>query len=316
MLEISQLRCFVAVAEEMHFGRAAERLNMTQPPLSRQIKLLEHQVGTPLLMRTSRVVRFTAAGKAFFPDAARILRLADEATTTARRIAGGEKGSIAIGFTAAFGYGLLPEMVRRLRQRVPDVSLILKEMVTSEQIEALDSGQLDVGLLRPHAPHGNLQTLLIGRETLMLAIPQRQAKSWPKEPTLASLDGKPFITYSPYEASYFYKLVQSVLDREGVRPDIVDYVPQIHTMLALVDSGIGVALTPETASRLHFAGVVLRHVAMNPARPVEMVCSFRKDNENPILRIFRRQVLGPLSNSQLSLKEKVSRAGKTGGLPL
>ena len=101
MFEISQLRCFVAVSEELHFGRAAERLHMTQPPLSRQIRLLEHQVGTPLLERTNRVVRFTAAGKAFFPEAARILRLADEAATTARRIAKGEKGSMAIGFLPA-----------------------------------------------------------------------------------------------------------------------------------------------------------------------------------------------------------------------
>ena len=297
MLEISQLRCFVAVGEELHFGRAAERLNMTQPPLSRQIRLLEHQVGTPLLTRTNRVVRFTAAGKAFFPEAARILRLADEAATTARRVAKGEKGSIAVGFTAAFGYGLLPQMVRRLRQRVPHVSLTLKEMVTSEQIEALDGGQLDVGLMRPHPPHGNLETVLLAREALMLALPQRLARSWPKEPTLASLHGKSFITYSPYEANYFYQLVQSALDREGVRPYIVDYVPQIHTMLALVDSGIGVALTPETASRLRFQGVLLRKIAMKPARPVEMVFSYRKDNENPILEIFRREVLATLKTA-------------------
>jgi DNA-binding transcriptional LysR family regulator len=294
MFEISQLRCFVAVGEELHFGRAAERLHMTQPPLSRQIRLLEHQVGTPLLERTNRVVRFTAAGKAFFPDAARILRLADEAATAARRIAKGERGSIAIGFTAAFGYGLLPEMVRRLHQRVPNISLTLKEMVTSEQLEALDAGHLDVGLMRPHPPHGGLATVSLGREALMLAIPEKHARSWPKEPTLACLHQKPFLAYSPYEASYFYQLVQGCLDREGVQPDIVDYVPQIHTMLALVDSGIGVALTPETASRLHFEGVLMRRMTMNPLRPVEMVFSYRKDNDNPILEVFRRDVLETL----------------------
>src|SRR5581483_7280031 len=277
MLEISQLRCFVAVGEELHFGRAAERLNMTQPPLSRQIRLLEHQVGTRLLERNNRSVRFTAAGKAFFPEAARILRLADEAAATARRIAKGEQGTIAIGFTAAFGYGLLPEMVRRLHQRVPGVSLTLKEMVTSEQLEALDAGQLDVGLMRPHPTHGGLETVLLAREALMLAIPAREARKWPKEPGLRSLHGKPLIAYSPYEASYFHQLVQAALDREDVRPEIVDYAPQIHTMLALVDSGIGVALIPETASRLHFAGVLLRRLLTKPARPVEMVFSYRKD---------------------------------------
>lgn len=291
MFELSQLRCFVAVGQELHFGRAAERLNMTQPPLSRQIRLLEHQVGTPLLERTSRVVRFTAAGRAFFPEAGRILRLADEAAAAARRIAKGEQGAIAIGFTATFGYGLLPDMVRRLRQRVAGLSLTLKEMVTSEQLDALDAGQLDVGLMRPHAPHGELETVLLGREALMLALPARQAKAWPREPTLRALHGKALVSYSPYEASYFHQLVHSALDREGVNPDIVDYVPQIHTMLALVDAGVGVALIPESAARLQFEGVLLRRVTMKPARPVEMVFCYRKDNDNPVLRIFRREVL-------------------------
>ena len=154
MLEISQLRCFVAVAEELHFGRAAERLNMTQPPLSRQIRLLEHQVGTPLFERTNRVVRLTAAGKAFFPEAGRILRLTEEAAVTARRVAQGDRGSIAIGFTATFGYGVLPDLVRGLHDRSPNISLTLKEMVTSAQLEALAMGQLDVGLMRPHPPRG------------------------------------------------------------------------------------------------------------------------------------------------------------------
>jgi len=296
VLEISQLRCFVAVGEELHFGRAAERLHMTQPPLSRQIRLLEHQVGTPLLERTNRVVRFTAAGKAFFPEAARILRLADEAAATARRVAKGDRGAIAIGFTAAFGYGLLPELVRRLHQRVPNISLTLKEMVTSEQLEALDAGQLDVGLMRPHAPHGGLETVLLGREALMLAIPQPEEKEWPRQPTLASLHGKPYIAYSPYEANYFYQLVHGYLQRDGVKPNVVDYVPQIHTMLALVNSGIGVAITPETATRLHFEGVVLRRIQMKPLRPVEMVVSYRKDNDNPILRIFRDEALATLKS--------------------
>jgi len=312
MLEIMQLRCFVAVGEELHFGRAAERLAMTQPPLSRHIKLLEHQVGTQLLLRTNRVVRFTAAGKAFFPQAVRILRLADEAATTARRVAAGARGSLAIGFTAAFGYGLLPEMVRRLHQHVPEVALTLKEMVTNEQVAALESGQLDVGLMRPHRPHASLQSVLLQREALMLAIPKAQARRWPREPTLASLHGQRFISYSPYEAGYFNQLVQSVLDREGVRPDIVDYVHQVHTMLALVDSGIGVALTPETATRLHFEGVVMRRVTMRPAAPVESVYAYRRDNDNPILRTFRQEVLESLRTRTVDAHGAEPRARKAG----
>src|SRR4029453_19543815 len=106
-------------------GGSGGGMESTRPPLSRQIRLLEHQVGTPLLERTNRVVRFTAAGKAFFPEAARILRLADEAAAMARRVAKGESGSLAIGFTATFGYGLMPELVRRLHERAPNISVTL-----------------------------------------------------------------------------------------------------------------------------------------------------------------------------------------------
>lgn len=292
MFEISQIRCFVAVAEELHFGRAAERLNMTQPPLSRQIRLLEHHVGTPLLERTSRVVRLTAAGKTFLPEAARILRLASEAALAARRTARGERGTLAIGFTATYGYGLLPEIVRRLHARAPGVALTLKELVTSAQLEALGSGQIDVGLLRPHLPQGELDTAPLGDEALMLALPAADAAAWPGQPALQALAGRPFLMYSPYEAGYFHKLVESSLERARVKPDVVEYVAQIHTMLALVAAGMGVALVPQSAARLRFEGVELRQVAMDPARPVEMVYSWRRDNDNPLLEILRRDILG------------------------
>lgn len=291
MFELSQIRCFVAVAEELHFNRAAQRLNMTQSPLSRQIRLLEHHVGTPLLERTSRTVRLTAAGKSFFPEAARILRMAEEAASTARRVAKGESGSLAIGFTASFGYAMLPELVRRLRDRSPGISLTLKELVTDAQLEALNSGQLDLGLMRPHAKHGELKTVSLGAESLMLALPEREAKKWPKNPTLSCLHEKPFLMYSPYEARYFYQLLHDCFERLGIVPDIVEYIGQIHTMLALVNSGIGVALIPEAAARLQFEGIVLRRITSDPQRPVERVCAYRKDNDNPILDIFRREIL-------------------------
>lgn len=291
MFELSQIRCFVAVAEELHFSRAAERLNMTQPPLSRQIRLLEHHVGTMLLERTSRSVRLTAAGKSFFPEAARILRMAEEAASTARRIAKGENGSLSIGFTAAFGYGLLPEMVRQLRLLAPGISLTLKELVTSAQLEGLDSGHLDLGLLRPHVTHGELTTVSMMRETLVLAVPASEADQWPEQPTMDCLHGKSFLMYSPYEAGYFYQLLQKMFERANVKPEIVEYIGQIHTMLALVHSGIGVALIPEAATKLNFAGIVLRKMQTTPELPVEMSCSFRNDNDNPILDIFKRRIL-------------------------
>jgi len=288
MFEISQLRCFVAIAEELHFGRAAERLNMTQPPLSRQIRLLEHHIGTPLLERTSRVVRLTAAGRAFFPEAARILRIAEDASFTARRVAKGEQGTFAIGFTAASGYSLLPQVVQRLRQRAPGVALTLKELVSTAQVEALNAGEIDIGLMRPHAVNAELESVVLAREALLLAIPADEADQWPREPTLACLHRKPFVMYSPYEARPFYRMLSDRFARAGVVPDIVEHIGQVHTMLALVGAGSGAALIAEGAARLKFDGVVLRKM---DTEPVDMVCTYRRDNENPVLRVFRQDVL-------------------------
>jgi DNA-binding transcriptional LysR family regulator len=288
MFEISQLRCFVAVAEELHFSRAAERLNMTQPPLSRQIRLLEHHVGAQLLERNSRTVRLTAAGKAFFPEAARILRIAEEAMFAARRAAKGEQGSLAIGFTSASGYSLLPEVVRRLRERSPGVSLTLKELVSTMQVEALNAGELDLGLMRPHPVSGDLDSQLIATEALMLAIPDSDADLWPLEPTLADLHGRPFVMYSPYEARPFYQMLSERFARAGVVPDVVEHIGQVHTMLALVRAGIGAALIAEGAARLKFDGIVMRRVA---TEPVDTVCTYRRNHDNPVLQLFLDEVL-------------------------
>ncbi|MDB5748866.1 MAG: LysR family transcriptional regulator [Massilia sp.] len=288
MFELSQIRCFVAVAEELHFSRAAERLNMTQPPLSRQIRLLEHHVGVPLLERNSRNVRLTAAGKAFFPEAARILRIAEEAVFAARRVARGEQGNLAIGFTSASGYSLLPEVVRRLRERLPGVTLALKELVSTAQVEALNAGELDLGLMRPHAVNAELDSVRIATEALMLAIPEGEAGLWPLQPTLQSLHGKPFVMYSPYEARPFYLMLTERFARAGVVPDVIEHIGQVHTMLALVRAGMGAALIAEGASRLQFDGIVMRRMA---TEPVETVCAFRRDNDNPVLQLFMSDIL-------------------------
>lgn len=288
MFEISQLRCFVAVAEELHFTRAAERLNMTQPPLSRQIRLLEHSVGVILIERSSRAVTLTAAGKAFLPEATRILRLAQEAAVKARRTARGEQGMLSIGFSAASGYSLLPEVVRRIRQACPDVALNLKELVSTAQVEALNAGEIDLALMRPHTINSELESVLMVTESLMLAVQASQAGAWPDEPTLGCLHGRPFIMYSPYEARPFYQMLSERFAREGVVPDVVEHIGQVHTMLALVGAGLGAALIAEGACRLKFEGIVTRRVA---TEPVQLVCAYRRGNENPVLALFKNKVL-------------------------
>lgn len=288
MFEISQLRCFVAVAEELHFSRAAERLNMTQPPLSRQIRLLEHSVGVPLLERSSRAVTLTAAGKSFLPEATRILRLAQEAALKARRSARGEQGTLSIGFSSASGYSLLPAVVRAIRQACPDVALNLKELVSTAQVEALNAGEIDLGLMRPHSVNSELESALMVTESLMLAVQQADADAWPVAPTLDCLHGRPFIMYSPYEARPFYQMLSERFARAGVAPDVVEHIGQVHTMLALVGAGMGAALIAEGAGRLKFEGVVLRRVDTDP---VQLVGAWRRDNGNPVLQLFRQRIL-------------------------
>lgn len=300
MFEISQLRCFVAVAEELHFGRAAERLNMTQPPLSRQIQLLEHNVGVQLLDRSSRVVRLTAAGHAFLPEALRILRMVDEAGLLARRVARGEQGSLTIGFTSASGYTLLPEVVRRLRERTPELALSLKELVSTAQVEALGAGQLDLGLMRPLALHQELVSLPIATEDMLLAIPAREADSYPLAPTLACLHRRPFIMYSPHEARPFYQMLTSRFERANVAPDVVEHIGQVHTMLALVSAGIGAALVSQSCARLQFDGIVLRRME---TEPVHTVCVYRRDNENPILQMFVRDILPGFDGARMARRD-------------
>jgi DNA-binding transcriptional LysR family regulator len=290
LFEISQLRCFVAVAEELHFSRAAERLNMTQPPLSRQIRLLEHSVGVALLERTSRSVTLTAAGAAFLPEATRILRLAQEAAVKARRTASGEQGSLTIGFSAASGYSLLPAVVRGIRRACPQVALNLKELVSTAQVEALNAGEIDLGLMRPHTINSELESILMVTESLMLAIQESDAHLWPEAPTLDCFHGKPFVMYSPYEARPFYQMLSERFARAGVVPDIVEHIGQVHTMLALVGAGMGAALIAEGAARLKFEGIVLRKVATDP---VHLVATYRRDNDNPVLALLKQQVLAP-----------------------
>lgn len=288
MFELGQLRCFVAVVEELHFGRAAERLHMTQPPLSRQIQILEQRVGTQLLNRSNRTVGLTPAGRAFFPEAVSILQRADAAALLARRIAAGGSGSLNIGFTAAAGYSVLPDVLRRIRLRFPDTVISLKELVSTVQLDALNAGEIDIGLNRAIHQHSNLACIPIRSEALLLAIPEREAYRWPDDPTLACLDGQRIIMYSPYDAGPFYQLLMRRFEEEGVVPDIVESVGQMHTMLALVSAGIGAALVSESCLRLQFEGVTYRRLS---SEMVSTVCAYRRDNENPVLRLFARDIL-------------------------
>ena len=284
MFELSQLRCFVAVAEELHFGRAAQRLNMTQPPLSRQVQLLERILGVVLLDRTSRSVRLTPAGRSFLIEAKRILRLAESAALATRRIASGDAGRVAVGFTAASGYSFLPNLVDLARTQLPNVDLTLRELVSGEQVEALLTGRIDLGLVRPPLTRPEFDKVRVLTEPLVAALPSGDPRLDKDRISLADFDGRPMIMYAPEGAGYFHAMLTAMFDEAGASPQYVQHMAQIHSILALVHARIGAAVVPEAATKLHFEGVEFRPLDTTPERPVELFVAWRRDNDNPSLK--------------------------------
>lgn len=283
MFDFSHLRCFATVAEELHFGRAAARLNMTQPPLSRQIQVLERILDVQLLDRTSRSVRLTAAGRSFLPEAQRILRLAETATHVTRQIAAGRAGVLKLGFTAASAYDFLPRLVTACRTALPDVTLSLREMVTRDQLEELLGGRIDAALIRPPVTHPDLASVRALAEPMVVAVPADNPLAERPELTLAALDGEPFITYAPNDARYFHDLVLGLFAEAGLQPRIVQQLTQIHSILALVRAGLGVALVPAAAERLRFEGVTFRTLTRAHAHPAELVLAWLRDRDEPLI---------------------------------
>lgn len=295
MFELHQLRCFLAVGEELHFGRAALRLHMTQPPLSRQIQLLEHEIGVRLFDRTSRSVRLTPAGRALLPEAARLLRLAAAAAADARRVAAGEAGTLTLGFTGGAGYELLPRLVALLSAELPGIDLVLRELRTADQMEALAAGRLDAGLLRLPIDRTGLDLLCIARDRLLLAAPAAHPVARRrKPPTPQDLDGAPTIMFASAENRFLADLVAGLFRLAAVEPRIVQHVNQIHTALGLVSAGIGLAVVPESARFLAMRGVRLRPFDPEPPLRADLHFVWRRTNANPALATLRTRILPQL----------------------
>ena len=294
MFSLARLSCFIAVAEELHFGRAAERLHMTQPPLSRQIQQLENELGVQLVDRTTRSVTLTPAGVAFLPDARRILQLAEGAALNVKRVPAGDLGTVVVGFTAASAHAVLPRLLDKAREQLPDVKLELREMVSAAQIEGLMTGELDLGMARPPVKRPGIVSRPLLHEQLIAALPvAHPLVDITRQLTVNDLDGEDVIMYSPVQARYFNELLVSTFTIAGATPRYVQYVTQVHTMLVLVRSGVGIALVPASAATLHPDGVVFRSIGAFRERPVELDAAWRGDSTNPALHRLLRDVLPP-----------------------
>jgi DNA-binding transcriptional LysR family regulator len=286
MFDLSQLRCFVAVAEELHFGRAAVRLHITQPPLSRQIQLLEHAVGAQLLERTSRSVRLTAAGAVLYQDAGAILRLAQQAAEAARRTAQGQAGRVVVGYTAVSGYVLIPRLLAAAGKAHPEIEIVLEEMVSGQQLQALEAEAIDLGFVRPMRATEGLQYHRVAREALVLAVPAKHALARKARPRLADLAGQPLIMYSEKEGKYFHDQIARLFAAAASQPRYVHHIGQTHTIMALVRAGIGLAIVPESARQLRFENVVFKPLWRADVA-AEIYLAWREDNRNPALRTIR-----------------------------
>lgn len=284
--DLVQITCFVAVAEELHFGRAAERLCMTQAPLSRQIQALEHSLRVKLFERTSRTVRLTTAGRVFLTDATRLLNLVKQAETTALQTSKGETGRVTIGFTQVMGFDLIPNLIVAAQKALPDIEVVLREMVTVDQLDSLESNTIDMGFVWPLACRLHLEYQTVYRDPLMVALPSDHPLATKKRIAVDDLSGLPFIMYSSGQGQYFYGLVNGLFLSSGVMPDYVQHIDHVQTIIGMVRSGMGVSIVPATTSQYHVDKVVFRPLSQNDVMAKNRM-AWRADNHNPALPRFR-----------------------------
>lgn len=286
MLDLGQVRSFVAVATELNFSRAARRLNMTQPPLSRQIKLLEQELDVTLFERTSRRVILTPAGLAFLAEAQKLLERGDAAITATRRAARGSTGSVKIAFVGASTYSFLPRFISQARASAPQVELELVQMETAEQLHAINAGEIDLGLSRPLTGNHHLESLCVAREPMMLAIPRTHPLAAKRRPALNALNGEPFIMFSP-PARYLHDKLTKLIKESGITPRIIQSMTHSQAILSLVSAGIGLALVPAGTQNACFDDVVFRSLDMEEECIAELRAIWSPDNRNRSLPEIR-----------------------------
>lgn len=256
-IELRHLRYFVAVAEELHFGRAAARLRISQPPLSQQIQILEQQIGARLLARTNRSVSLTAAGKQFLLDARQILSQVDAAAARAERLHHGETGELRIGFTssAPFIKGV-SDSLSTFRKRYPDVHIQMREINTREQISPLNDGELELGLMRNTRLPDTLDWTLVLREPLLAMVHRDNPLAGAGKISLTQLAHEPFVFFDPHVGTGLYEDILGLLHRNGISPYITQEVGEAMTIIGLVSAGLGVSILPASFKRVRVSDVV------------------------------------------------------------
>ena len=282
--DLRALRCFVAVAEELHFGRAARRLHVSQPPLSKTILALELRMGVKLFDRTSRRVALTHAGSVLLERARALLHEAQQATLATQRASRGEIGRLTVGFILAATHRVLPVTLREFRRRKPEVNLVLREMPIARQTTALADGEVDIGFLRPPVDTRLIATETLLREPFVVALPEGHSLARHAVLALSGLAQEPFIISTPGRSPLHSQFI-SACAAAGFTPTVVQDAENLVTVIGLVRAGLGVALLPQSVEALRPAGVVLRRLRGIDTR-VETALAWRRDDRSPVVEAF------------------------------
>jgi len=281
-IELRHLRYFVAVSEELHFGRAAARLHMSQPPLSQQIRSLETELGLTLFRRTNRRVELTSAGIAFLEGARRTLESANQTVRDARSADSGETEELVLGFVDSSIYGYMPAVLRAFRKQHPSVRVNIRALTSAEQVEKLERGEIQVGILRPLRVSSRLVIEELGREHLVVALPKGHRLASRKEIGIPDLRDEPLVFFKREFAPAVYDRIMGMFHRDGQLPHIAQEAGEQHTIIGLVAAGLGYSITAEGMRDWGTEGVAYRPLAHTNAWVPIGVAWRRTDRSNAV----------------------------------
>lgn len=285
MIELRHLHYFIAVAEELHFSRAAQRLHISQPPLSQQIRGLEDELGVKLFERTKRQVQLTEAGKVFLERSIGVLAQLEQAIEVTQRIGRGEVGRLAIGFVGSATYTVLPDILSVFREQFPAVELRLHELTTQEQIHALHHKQVDVGIVRSAIIEPGLSIECILQESLVLALPETHPLSTQVNVSLSTLASELFILFPAKMGPTFYEQIMNICQQAGFRPKVAQEAVQMQTIIGLVAAGLGIAFVPASLQNFHRSGVIYRPLQEQTPK-TGLYLAWRQHDSSPVIRAF------------------------------
>lgn len=293
-IELRHLRYFIAVAEELHFGRAAARLGIAQPPLSQQIQRLETLLGTQLLSRTSRQVSLTEAGRVFLEGAKRTIAQFDVTVEETHLVSRGERGIVTVAFAASVMFQSLPRFIREFRIKYPDVHLELREMSTGPQLEALFSGEIDVGFCRqPRHDGTTLEVVSLIAEPLLIALNANHPLAGDPDLKLQQLAHDDFVLFPEEVAPGLYANVFEVCREAGFKPHVIQESRELYTTVSLVEAGVGVTIVPASVQKMGWTDVVYRPIRSRLAQ-CAIEIAWRKNESSPVVKSFVDLILDRL----------------------